>query len=196
MTPLRLVDLKSPEDLKGLGVENLEGLCDEMRDFLVGTVHQTGGHLGSNLGVVELVTALHAVFDFRRDRIVFDVGHQCYPHKILTGRQAGFDGLRQTGGVSGFCNRKESEYDLLTAGHAGTAISFALGLAEGCRGSAPPNEEDPWSVAFVGDAGFGAGVSFEGLTQAAVRTASSRFRSASVLRAVGGRIAPVITTGL
>ena len=171
MTPLRLADLKSPEDLKGLDVDELEGLCAEMRDFLVGSVHQTGGHLGSNLGVVELVTALHTVFDFRRDRIVFDVGHQCYPHKILTGRQAGFEGLRQTGGLSGFCNRKESEYDLLTAGHAGTAISFALGLAEGCRGSAPPGEEDPWSVAFVGDAGFGAGVSFEGLTQAAERKA-------------------------
>jgi len=168
--PLRLASLASPAELRGRSVPELNSLCAEIRAALIEKVFATGGHLGSNLGVVELTVALHAAFDFRRDRLVFDVGHQCYPHKMLTGRLAGFGGLRQTGGLSGFCSREESEYDLLTAGHAGTAISYAHGLAEGLRGSGGA-AGDPWSVALVGDAGFGAGVAFEGLTQAAERKA-------------------------
>ena len=164
-----LSELRSPEDLKDATVEELEQLCVQMRAALIEKVFATGGHLGSNLGVVELTMALHKVFDFRRDRLVFDVSHQCYPHKMLTGRYAEFESLRQTGGLSGFCNRFESPYDLLTAGHAGTAISFATGIAEGLRGTAQAGESDPWTVALVGDAGLGAGVSFEGLSQAGER---------------------------
>jgi 1-deoxy-D-xylulose-5-phosphate synthase len=167
MKPLHLAQLQSPKDLQGRTPEELEALCAEMRNALVEKVFNTGGHLGSNLGVIELTVALHYTFDFLRDKLVFDVSHQCYPHKMLTGRYGKFATLRQTGGMSGFACRKESPYDILTAGHAGTAISFAAGLAEGLKGSAGEGEEDPWAVAFVGDAGFSAGVSFEGLTQAA-----------------------------
>lgn len=169
MTPLRLCELASPHQLHGRSVEELEALCAEIRAALIEKVPRTGGHLGSGLGVVELTVALHAVFDFRRDRLVFDVGHQSYPHKMLTGRFGRFDTLRQTGGISGFCNRAESPYDLLTAGHAGTGISFGVGIAEGLRTSVPPGEETPWTVVLVGDAGLGAGVAFEGLSEAAVR---------------------------
>lgn len=171
MTPLHLAQLQSPSELKGRSTEELEALCAEIRAALVEKVLRSGGHLGSNLGVVELTVALHTVFDFLKDRLVFDVSHQCYVHKMLTGRLDGFDNLRRTDGMSGFISRSESPYDLLTAGHAGTAISFAAGLAEGMRGSGGPEEEDPWAVALVGDAGFGAGVSFEGLNQAADRKA-------------------------
>lgn len=164
---MHLSQIQSPEVLKDLDLDQLEVLCSEMRSALIDKVMDSGGHLGSNLGVVELVIALHRVFDFRRDRLVFDVSHQCYPHKMLTGRYHQFDSLRQTNGLSGFCSRQESEYDMLTAGHAGTAISFAHGLAEGMRASARGEESDPWSIAFVGDAGFASGVAFEGLTQAA-----------------------------
>jgi len=169
-SPLRLATLRSPADLRGRTTPELEALCAEIRSALIEKVCATGGHLGSNLGVVELTVALHACFDFLRDRLVFDVGHQCYPHKMLTGRFDRFSTLRSTDGLSGFCHRDESPYDLLTAGHAGTAISYALGQAEAARGLGGPGG-DPWSVALVGDAGFGAGVAFEGLTQAADRHA-------------------------
>jgi len=169
-SPLRLADLRSPADLRGRSVEELEELCVEIRAALVEKVCQTGGHLGSNLGVVELTVALHSVFDFLQDRLVFDVSHQCYPHKMLTGRYHRFATLRRTGGLSGFCHRDESPYDVLTAGHAGTAISYASGLAEAMRGRGGGSDgADPWAVALVGDAGFGAGVAFEGLTYAAER---------------------------
>jgi len=172
MSPLHLAQLQSPAELKGRSTEELESLCAEIRAALVEKVLKTGGHLGSNLGVVELTVALHTVFDFLKDRIVFDVSHQCYVHKMLTGRLEGFDNLRRTDGMSGFICRKESPYDLLTAGHAGTAISFASGLAEGLKGAGGGEDGgDPWSVAFVGDSGFGAGVSFEGLNQAADQNA-------------------------
>ncbi len=177
MASLQLAQLRSPRDLDGAPLEDLEDLCTQIRGALIDKVFQTGGHLGSNLGVVELTVALHRVFDFAYDRLVFDVSHQCYPHKMLTGRYHAFEGLRQTGGLSGFCSREESPYDMLTAGHAGTAISFAAGLAEGLvdagrgAGEGGGDRPDPWAVALVGDAGFGAGVSFEGLTQAADRKA-------------------------
>jgi len=163
---LRLAEIESPEVLRSCTLPELEDLCVQLRHAIIDKVCRTGGHLGSNLGVVELTVALHRVFDFARDRLVLDVSHQCYPHKMLTGRFAAFDELRRTGGLSGFCNRFESPYDVLTAGHAGTAISFASGVAEGLRGTAPAGEEDPWTVALVGDAGLGAGVSFEGLNYA------------------------------
>jgi 1-deoxy-D-xylulose-5-phosphate synthase len=166
MSRVHLHQIESPEVLREMDLPALEDLCEEIRLALLDKVFRTGGHLGSNLGVVELIVGLHRVFNFKRDRLVFDVSHQCYPHKMLTGRYAGFDRLRQTDGLSGFCNRAESEYDLLTAGHAGTAISFGHGLAEGLRGDSKDGN-DPWVVSFVGDSGFASGVAFEGLTQAA-----------------------------
>lgn len=166
MSRVHLHQIESPEVLQQMDLPELEDLCEEIRLALLDKVFRTGGHLGSNLGVVELIVGLHRVFEFKRDRLVFDVSHQCYPHKMLTGRYAGFDRLRQTDGLSGFCNRAESEYDLLTAGHAGTAISFGHGLAEGLRGVSKDGD-DPWVVSFVGDSGFASGVSFEGLTQSA-----------------------------
>lgn len=167
MDSFHACNLKSPADLQGQSIEQLNRLCAEIRHALIEKVFQSGGHLGSNLGVVELTVALHKVFDFSRDKLVFDVSHQCYVHKMLTGRYQGFDQLRQTNGMSGFINRDESEYDLLTAGHAGTSISFAAGLAAGMKDCVDENDIPPWSVAFIGDAAFASGVAFEGLNQAA-----------------------------
>lgn len=169
MTKLQLSEIKSPAELQGCDIGELQDLATQIRSALVEKVLTTGGHLGSNLGVVEITIALHKVFEFRRDRLVFDVGHQSYPHKMLTGRYGDFHGLRQTNGMSGFCNRFESPYDLLTAGHAGTSISFAMGLAEGMRGSAGPGEEDPWAVSLIGDAAIASGVAFEGINHAGDR---------------------------
>jgi 1-deoxy-D-xylulose-5-phosphate synthase len=134
-----------------------------MRAFLLESVQRTGGHLGSNLGTVEITTALHYVYDFRRDRLVFDVSHQAYPHKLLTGRRDRFPTLRQTDGLCGFTHPEESSYDLFHTGHAGTAISLALGLGF-ARGHEP---DPPQVVALVGDAALGAGVAFEALNHAA-----------------------------
>jgi 1-deoxy-D-xylulose-5-phosphate synthase len=161
--PARLLDaIHSPQDLKRLPLADLPQLCAEMRAFLMDTVPVTGGHLGSNLGVVELTVALHAVFDLRRDRCVWDVSHQAYPHKLLTGRRERFGTLRQTGGLCGFTHPDESEYDLFHTGHAGTSISLALGLAHGLGDA----KDAPHAIAVIGDASLGAGVAFEGLNNA------------------------------
>ena len=157
-----LDQVQSPAALRALESEQLPGLCDELRGFLLESVQGTGGHLGSNLGVVELTVALHRVFDFRRDRLVWDVSHQCYPHKILTGRREGFAQLRRTGGLCGFTNPSESEYDLFHTGHAGTSISLGLGMAA----AAALEEDPPHVVSVIGDASLGAGVAFEGLNYA------------------------------
>ena len=154
--------VNSPQELKLLPVAQLPQLCGEVRDFLLESVQTTGGHLGSNLGTVELTTALHYVFDFRRDRLVWDVSHQCYTHKILTGRRAGFAKLRQTDGLCGFTHPEESEYDLFHTGHAGTSISLALGLALGTAHEPEP----PTVAAVIGDASIGAGVAFEAINHA------------------------------
>src|SRR5262245_31419013 len=150
-------------DMKRLSPTELPHVCAQMRAFLLDSVQRTGGHLGSNLGTVEITTALHYVFDFRRDRLVFDVSHQAYPHKLLTGRRGRFGTLRQSDGLCGFTHPGESDYDLFHTGHAGTAISLALGLAF-ARGI----EDKPTQVvALVGDAALGAGVAFEALNHAA-----------------------------
>src|ERR1700751_2797234 len=119
----------SPADIKKLSVAQLEALAQEIRERLILTLSKTGGHLGPNLGVVELTLALHYVFDTPADKLVFDVSHQAYVHKILTGRRERFDTIRQPGGLNGFMLRTESEHDCYGAGHAGTALSAALGMA-------------------------------------------------------------------
>jgi 1-deoxy-D-xylulose-5-phosphate synthase len=121
--------INSPADLRRLDRSRLQPLAHELRAFLLETVSQTGGHLSSNLGTVELSIALHRVFDTPRDRIVWDVGHQSYPHKILTGRRDAMPTLRQLGGLSGFPRRAESEYDTFGTAHSSTSISAALGMA-------------------------------------------------------------------
>ncbi len=158
----RLDAVSSPLDLKRLAPAELGELCDDLRRFLLDSVQSTGGHLGSNIGVVELATALHYVFDFRRDRLVWDVSHQCYPHKVLTGRRDRFPTLRQTGGLCGFTHPDESEYDLFHTGHAGTSVSLGLGMAVGLA----HGDEPPHVVSVIGDASLGAGVAFEALNHA------------------------------
>lgn len=157
-----LSSIHSPIDLRGLSIAQLNQLAAEIRERIIGVVSRQGGHLASNLGVVELTIALHRVFDFRLDRLLWDVGHQAYVHKILTGRNDRFDTIRKTGGLSGFPNIDESEYDLFNVGHAGTAIPTAVGMARG----ASALEESHRVVAVVGDASIFNGVAFEGLNQA------------------------------
>src|SRR4030043_1541651 len=128
-----LDQINTSRDVKKLDPEELERLCQEIREEILSTVSNTGGHLASNLGEVELTTALHFVFDFPRDKIVWDVGHQSYAHKLLTGRKDRFRTLRQYEGISGFPKRDESPYDAFDSGHSGTSISSALGMAEGRR---------------------------------------------------------------
>ncbi len=148
-----------PDDLKRLQPDQLPQLCAELRRVIMETVKVTGGHLGSGMGVVELTVALHYIFDFAEDRLVMDVGHQAYPHKLLTGRKQRFHTLRQKGGLSGFTNRFESKYDVYNCGHAGTATSASLGIAIGDRLLG----RDRNVVALVGDAAMGCGVAFEAL---------------------------------
>ncbi|MBL8421713.1 MAG: 1-deoxy-D-xylulose-5-phosphate synthase, partial [Dechloromonas sp.] len=124
-----LEKIRSPFDLRRLEHKQLPQLATELRAFLIDSVSQTGGHLSSNLGTVELTIALHAVFNTPEDRLVWDVGHQCYAHKSLTGRRAGMSRLRMQGGVSGFPKRSESPYDTFGVGHSSTSISAALGMA-------------------------------------------------------------------
>ena len=124
---LPLID--SPADLRKLSVTELRIVCSELREFIIDTISKVGGHLGAGLGAVELSIALHYVFNTPEDKLVWDVGHQAYPHKILTGRRDAFHTIRQLGGISGFLRRSESVYDTFGAGHASTAISAALGIA-------------------------------------------------------------------
>ncbi len=158
-----LSSIHSPADLKKLPVEQLPDLAEEIRQAICNQVSRSGGHLAPNLGVVELTIALHYVFDFSRDRLLFDVGHQCYPHKLLTGRLPLLNKLRTSAGMSGFPEPKESPYDLFSVGHAGTAISTAVGMA---RGDQMLGHGDRRTVALVGDASIVNGVALEGLNNA------------------------------
>jgi hypothetical protein len=126
-----LETIRTPRDIRGFTIPQLEQLAREMRQAICAQVMQSGGHLAPNLGVVELSIALHYVFDFGFDRLLFDVGHQCYPHKLLTGRLGVLEKLRTREGMAGFPEPRESEYDLFSVGHAGTAISTAVGMARG-----------------------------------------------------------------
>lgn len=149
----------SPDDIKNLTPEQLNELCGEIRKFLIEKVSATGGHLSSNLGTVELTVALHSVFSVPTDQIVFDVGHQCYTHKILTGRKDGFDKLRAYGGISGFPNPAESEYDSFVAGHGNMSVSAAIGLARAKK----LKGEDGKVIVIVGDGAFTGGMIYEGI---------------------------------
>lgn len=155
------MSVQSPDDLKALSESNLSDLASEYRDYLIEVCSRNGGHLGPSLGVVELTIALHRVFNSPKDKIVWDIGHQSYPHKLITGRFEAFQGLRQEGGVSGFCRRNESPHDILGAGHAGTSLSAAIGIAEGLRLKNDPHKV----VAIIGDAGLTAGMAYEALHQ-------------------------------
>ncbi len=161
-----LQSIHSPADVKRLTTAQMAELAQEIREFLIKTLSKTGGHLGPNLGVVELTLALHAVFNTPEDKILFDVSHQAYIHKILTGRCAQFDTIRQPGGLNGFMLRTESEHDCYGAGHAGTALSAALGMAV-ARDMAGGHEH---VVAVAGDAAFTNGISFEALNNIAEQT--------------------------
>ena len=150
----------SPEAVKGLNLKQLNVLCDELREVIHDTVMKCGGHLASNLGAVESTVALFSVFDFNKDKIVFDVGHQCYSYKLLTGRLEKFSTLRKENGISGFPKRSESPYDCYDTGHAGTAVSAALGIAK----ARDLRKEDYTVIAYVGDGSFNNGLVYEALT--------------------------------
>ena len=163
MSAYPLLDsIASPQQIRHFSLEQLETLSQEVRQFIIDSVSETGGHFASNLGTVELTVALFHTFDFLVDRIVWDVGHQAYPHKILTGRKDRFPTLRKHNGLSGFLKRDESPYDHFGAGHASTSISAALGMAK----ARDLQNQDHACIAVIGDGSMTAGMAFEGLNQA------------------------------
>ncbi|ANN72903.1 1-deoxy-D-xylulose-5-phosphate synthase [Bordetella bronchialis] len=164
MTTELLETIDSPADLKRLDRRALKKVADELRAFILASVSRTGGHLSSNLGTVELTLALHYVFDTPHDRLVWDVGHQSYPHKILTGRREGMAHLRQADGISGFPRRCESEYDAFGTAHSSTSISAALGMAVASRNAGVPRQH----IAVIGDGAMSAGMAFEAMNNAGV----------------------------
>ena len=160
---MNLLDkINSPKDLKKLTRSELVTLCDEIRSFIIESVSKTGGHLSSNLGVIELTVALHYVFDCPQDKFIWDVGHQTYPHKILTGRKKKMGSLRTLDGISGFPKISESAYDIFGTGHSSTSISAALGMAEALK----KKNLDHKAIAIIGDGAMTAGMAFEGLNNA------------------------------
>ncbi|MEY4412222.1 MAG: hypothetical protein RL560_481 [Actinomycetota bacterium] len=159
-----LESIKSPRDVRALTHAELSELAEEIRQFLITKVSKTGGHLGPNLGVVELTIALHRTFDSPKDVILFDTGHQSYVHKILTGRGDQFDLLRQRGGIAGYPNRRESEHDVIENSHASTALSWGDGIS---RGFAMTGQDDRHVVVVVGDGALTGGMSWEALNNIA-----------------------------
>jgi 1-deoxy-D-xylulose-5-phosphate synthase len=157
-----LASVNLPSDLRKLDMKKLPQFADELREYLLYSVGQTGGHFGAGLGVVELTIALHYAFDTPKDKIIWDVGHQTYPHKIITGRKEAMDTIRQTNGLSPFLSRQESEYDSFGAGHSSTSISAALGMAAAARHKG----EDKDVVAVIGDGAMTAGMAYEALSHA------------------------------
>ncbi|MBR5273145.1 MAG: 1-deoxy-D-xylulose-5-phosphate synthase [Clostridia bacterium] len=155
--------INSPKDIKELSTEELYVLCEEIRTELIETVSKNGGHLAPNLGTVELTVALHKVFDSPRDQIVWDVGHQSYTHKLLTGRFDRFSTIRQEGGISGFCRPKENEHDIMSSGHSSTSISSAYGLA---KANSILGYTDRYSIAVIGDGALTGGLAYEGINNA------------------------------
>ena len=154
-----LEQIESPEDLKAMPAEQMPVLAEEIREFLIHRIKENGGHLASNLGVVELTLAIHRVFSSPGDHVIFDVGHQSYVHKLLTGRRDRFDTLRMGGGLSGFPKRTESEHDAFGTGHSSTSLSASLGFAEADRISG----SDAYTVVVLGDGAFTGGMIHEAL---------------------------------
>jgi len=165
-TPL-LDEINFPEDVRKLEADQLKDLADEVRSDMIYNVSRTGGHLGAGLGVVELTTAIHYVFNTPKDKLIWDVGHQCYPHKILTGRRDQMHTIRKGGGLAGFTKRKESEYDAFGAGHSSTSISAGLGMAVARDLNAGKDENAPENViAVIGDGAMSAGMAYEAMNNA------------------------------
>jgi 1-deoxy-D-xylulose-5-phosphate synthase len=159
----RLSQITKPQDLHGLTDEELQEVAQEVREHIIDTVGEIGGHFGANLGTCEIAVALHSLLDSPRDKILWDVGHQAYPHKVLTGRADRLDTIRQYGGLAPFCSIEESEHDIMGAGHASTSIGYAVGLKEAMRRGIGP---DGHVVAVAGDGALTGGVSFEAVHQA------------------------------
>src|SRR5436309_3741630 len=162
----RILDrIDRPQDLHSLSEQELAQLAQEVREHIIDTVGEIGGHFGANLGTCELAAALHSVLDSPRDKILWDVGHQAYPHKILTGRRERLSTIRQYGGLAPFCSIAESDHDIMGAGHASTSIGYAVGIKEGMRQAAAHDrlDEDGRVVAVIGDGAMTGGVAFEAL---------------------------------
>src|SRR5213593_1224219 len=158
-----LSQIEGPDDLKGLDDEQLDAVAQQMREYIIDTVGEIGGHFGANLGTCELAVALHSLLDSPRDKILWDVGHQAYPHKVLTGRRDRLETIRQYGGLAPFCSVFESEHDIMGAGHASTSIGYAVGLKEAMRKGIG---EDGNVVAVIGDGALTGGVAYEALHNA------------------------------
>ena len=157
-----LENVNSPKDIKKLNIDELDALCDEIRELMIDTVSKNGGHLASNLGAVELTVAMHKVFNSPSDQFIFDVGHQCYTHKILTGRKDSFSTLRTEGGISGFTRPSESNHDIFSSGHSSTSISAAIGLAK----AKTLNGDKGKVIAVIGDGALTGGLAYEALNNA------------------------------
>src|SRR5215217_1447971 len=158
-----LYTIDAPSDLESLDDEQLQRLAQEIREQIIDTIGEIGGHFGANLGTCELAVALHSLLDSPRDKILWDVGHQAYPHKMLTGRRDRLSTIRTYGGLAPFCAMHESEHDIMGAGHASTSVSYAVGIKEAMRQGVAP---DGKVVAVIGDGALTGGVSFEALLNA------------------------------
>ncbi|MEO5901182.1 MAG: 1-deoxy-D-xylulose-5-phosphate synthase N-terminal domain-containing protein, partial [Ilumatobacteraceae bacterium] len=183
---MALHEIRRPADLRKLDYEQLDELCGEIRDFVVQAVAETGGHLGSNLGAVEMTVALHRVFDSPTDAIIWDTGHQAYVHKIVTGRQEQFHGLRQAGGLSGYPSREESAHDFVENSHASTSLSYAYGMAVARDAGANDHRH---IVTVIGDGSLTGGMAYEAMNN----IGHSRQRVIIVLNDNGRSYAPTIS---
>ena len=162
MSVKHLPNIQSPADIKDFSIDELREVCDELRSHIIETITETGGHLAPTLGVIELTVALHYIYEAPKDKIIWDVGHQAYAHKLLTGRYDRFSTIRQFKGISGFLKRTESEYDVFGAGHASTSISAGLGIAAG----RDHNGDDFRIASIIGDGSMSGGLAFEGINNA------------------------------
>src|SRR5918997_3789415 len=161
MTLLETID--KPQDLHGLSTDELALVAQEVRELIIDTIGEIGGHFGANLGACEIATAIHSLIDSPTDKVLWDVGHQAYPHKILTGRKDRLDTIRKYGGLAPFCAMAESEHDIMGAGHASTSVSYAVGIKEAMRQGL---SEDGKVIAVIGDGALTGGVAFEALHNA------------------------------
>ena len=154
-------EISTPDDLKKLEISDLKSVCRELRDYMLEVISQEGGHLGASLGVTEITVALHYIFKSPHDKIIWDVGHQAYIHKLLTGRKEEFSTIRKKGGLSGFPNIFESEHDAFGVGHSSTSVSSALGIAT--AHSLQAKDKTPKTIAVIGDGALTGGIAFEAI---------------------------------